>query len=376
MAITFMVFGQTRSPFLAAIAYASGTVPYLLGGLLFTGLPDRAPYRAVMIGADLARAALTAVMLLPVPLFALAGLLYGVTALQQPFDSARAAVLRDILDDRHYPLGTAVMQVTFRVVFSGGAAIGGLAVAAGGPRACMAADAATFAASAAMIRAAVRYRPAAAALAAAPAAMQPGGVRIPGRRSPGGAASGLRVVFGSPLLRTVMLTGWLAAAYEVPECLAAPYAASVGGGPAAAGLLIAAGQAMVFVAPGYARLPGPVRRRWMGPMAAGACAVLTLTALHPGIPAAMAVLAAVSVLGTYQVTANTAFAENVPAEYRGRAFTIAATGLVTAQGIAFAVAGAAAQQFSPATVCAAAGGLGALAAGTLAVSWRRLCWGN
>src|SRR5262249_45773972 len=51
---------------------------------------------------------------------------------------------------------------------------------------------------------------------------------------------------------------------------------------------------------------------------------------------------------------------------------IAAAGLVTGQGLAFAAAGWAAQVFPPAAVTATAGGLGTVIACALAVSWRRL----
>ena len=72
---------------------------------------------------------------------------------------------------------------------------------------------------------------------------------------PGSALSCIRLVFSDPVLRTVMGLGWLAILYEVPEGIAAPYATAAGGCPAAAGLLIAAGQAMILAAPLWARLP-------------------------------------------------------------------------------------------------------------------------
>jgi hypothetical protein len=37
-------------PFLAAVAYRAGTIPYLFGGLFLAGLGDRLPRRAVMPG--------------------------------------------------------------------------------------------------------------------------------------------------------------------------------------------------------------------------------------------------------------------------------------------------------------------------------------
>jgi MFS family permease len=381
VALSLLVYDRTRSPFLAAIAWAAGTLPYMTG-LVFAALPDRVPRRTVMIGADLARAALTVVMALPgVPLPAMIALMYLVGAAQPPFDAARSAAVRDVLDVGLYALAATVMQVTWRLMIVCGAAGGGLAVALTGPRPALAADAATFTVSALLIRLAVRRRPASQP-AVPPGSGSPEG-RDPGhrrrgrdehgrRRRPGGTASGVRLVFGDPRLRTVMLLGWLAVFYEVPEGIAAPYAAAVGGGAAATGLLIASSQAMVTVAPVYARFPESVRQRWMGPMAVATTGTLILTALRPGIAGSMAILAAVGVFGTYQVTANTAFVAAVPASRRGLAFSVAATGLVAGQGVAFAAAGAAARYVAPSMVTAAAGALGAVAACVLALYWRRL----
>ena len=257
VALALPACDRTRSPFLAAVAWAAGTLPYMTG-LVFAALPDRVPRRTVMIGADLARAALTAVLALPgVPLPALIALMYLVGAAQPPFDAARSAPVRDVLDARLHALGATVMQATWRLMVVCGAAGGGLAVALTGPRPALAADAATFTASALLIRLTVRGRPASLS-GAAPGGRPRGRLPSPGRHDrgrPGGTAAGIRLVFGDPRLRTVMLLGWLAAFYEVPEGIAAPYAAAAGGGAGAAGLLIASGQAMVIVGPAYARLP-------------------------------------------------------------------------------------------------------------------------
>src|SRR5450756_2522800 len=56
VALTILVYARSKSPLLAAITFASGFVPYLLGGLLLSGLADRLPRRSVMIACDIARA--------------------------------------------------------------------------------------------------------------------------------------------------------------------------------------------------------------------------------------------------------------------------------------------------------------------------------
>src|SRR5215469_16534280 len=97
VALTLLIYDRTRSPLLAAVAFAAGTLPYLVGALFLSGIADRFPRREVMIVCDVIRAVLVAVLLVPgVPLDALIVLLYAVTAFQATFDTARAAIVRDI----------------------------------------------------------------------------------------------------------------------------------------------------------------------------------------------------------------------------------------------------------------------------------------
>lgn len=364
VALTLLIYDKTRSPLLAAVAFASGTLPYVTGALFLAGLADRFPRRAVMVVADAVRLALVGVMLIPgMPLAALIVLLYGVTAVQPAFDAARSAVIRDVVPREHYPLAAGALQSTTRILLVAGAALGGLVVAVLGARGALAADAATFAASGVIVQVGLRPRPAPASRGA-------------GRplSAVASLARGTRLVFGDRALRVLMLLGWLAACYEVPEGLAAPYAGKLGGGPVAAGLLIAFSQLGSVVAmPFFTTRVGPrAQLRWMGPLAVGACAVLLLTALRPSLAVCMAIFAVSSSLTVYQVAANAAFVERLPNERRAQAFGLANAGLVVGQGVFFAGAGALAEVIPPSAVVALAGGLGALAALALAVSWRRV----
>jgi hypothetical protein len=86
----------------------------------------------------------------------------------------------------------------------------------------------------------------------------------------------------------------------------------------------------------------------------------------------MVLFAFSNTLAMYQIAANTAFVERLPNESRAQAFGLANAGLVVGQGLAFAVAGAAAEVVPPSTVIALSGGLGALLACGLALRWRRM----
>ena len=359
VALTLLVYDRTRSPLLAAVAFAAGTVPYVVGALFLSGIADRFPRRSVMVGCDLLRAVVVAAMLLPgMPLDMLIVLLYAVTVIQPPFDAARSAILRDVVSGERYALAVAAMQSTFRVMIVAGAAAGGLVVALVGARAALGGDVATFAASAAVLRFGVRARPAAAAKAETGALRQLRG--------------GIRTVFCDRALRILVLLGWLAAFYAIPEGIAVPYAGKLGGGPVAAGLLIAASQLGAAVAtPVFTKRIGPLTRmKWMGPMAVCTCAVLLVVIVRPGLVASMAIFAVSNTFAMYQIAANTAFVERVPNERRAQAFGLANAGLLLGQGAGFALAGAVAEVVPPSTVIAASGGLGVLVACGLAVSWR------
>jgi MFS family permease len=362
VAMTLLVYARTKSPFLAAITFASGFVPYLLGGLFLSGLADRLPRRRVMVACDAARALLVGAMLLPhMSLGVLIALLYLVTVIQPPFDAARSAIVRDMMDAGRYPLAMAVLQSTSRAVFVSGAALGGLVVALFGARPALAADALTFVGSGLLVLLCTRARPAAAAAS--------------GGESPlAQLAGGVRLVFGDPALRTLIGLAWLAAFYEVPEGLAAPYAASLKGGAVATGLLIAFSQLGAAVAaPVFIKKIGPLTRlRWMGPMTVLTCGILAVTILRPDLEISMAIFALSNTFAMYQIAANTAFVERIPNERRAQAFGLANAGLIVGQGVAFAIAGAAAEVVPPSTVVALSGGLGALIACGLALRWRRM----
>jgi hypothetical protein len=360
VALTLLVYDRSKSPLLAAITFAAGFVPYLFGGLFLSGLADRLPRRSVMVTSDLIRCALVGAMLAPrVPLTAMIVLLYAVTLLQPPFDASRSAIVRDVTEKDTYPLATAVMGTTTSVVVMVGAAVGGLIVALFGARPALGADAATFIASALLIRFGVHARP-------APASDKGGPNPL------GQLAEGARLVFGDPALRTLMGLGWLAAFSEVPEGLAAPYAGRLGGGAVAAGLLIATSQLGSAVAtPVFTKKIGPLTRlRWMGPMAVLTCAILVVAIARLGLVPSMALFALSNTFTMYQIAANTAFVERIPNEKRAQAFGLANAGIVVGQGVAFALAGAAAEVVPPSTVVALSGGIGAVIACGLALRWR------
>lgn len=363
VALTLLVYHHTRSPLLTAMTFAAGYVPWVIGGLFLADVADRRPRRSVMVACDVVRAVLIGVMAVPhVPIGALVALLFAATMFAPPFESARAAITPDILQGERYVLATSVFQTTFLAGETLGAVGGGFAVAFIGVRPALVIDAVTFVVSALFIWLGTRARP----VAARPETVQPS----PLARMRGGFG----LLFGDQALRTLLLFGWLVAFYSIPQGVAAPYAARLGGGPIATGVILASTVFSTTIAtPLFTRFVRPRRRlAYMGPLAVLTCGTLMLTALRPGLTASLVIFSLSAAGGVYQLAANTAFVVRVPNERRAQAFGIANMGVIVGQGAAFVAAGAAAEVVSPAVVIAVGGGIGAIVGVFLTLRWRHV----
>jgi predicted MFS family arabinose efflux permease len=259
-----------------------------------------------------------------------------------------------------FVLGTATTLTTFQFAQVLGLALGGAAVSVTGVPGALVADAATFAISAAITLLWVRKRP-------APRSAEPG---VSSRTAE--LLAGVRLVFSVPALRTPMLLGWLALFYNAPEGIAAPLAAGFGAGTVGVGLILAAPALGASVgAITFSRLAGPATRaRWMRPLAIATCATLIAFALRPDFHLALVILLVSGLCDCYQIAAVALFVLATPDSQRAQAFGLAQAGMSLGQGTAMILAGAAAQQYAPATVVAAAGALGAVVA--IIISWRRI----
>ena len=360
VALTVLVYDRTRSALLAAITFVASIVPTFVGGVTLAWLADRYPRRGVMIACDLARCALVLVMAIPgIPLAGLVTLLFLVTLVGAPFTSARAAIYPDVLAGEKYVMGTAVTLTTYQFAQVLGFVAGGAVTGFFGTGWSLIIDAATFAASALIVRAWVRSRPA------------PAGAGHRELARLAGVFAGARLVFARPALRTPMLFGWLAAFYDAPEGVVTPLARDLGGGAAAVGVILAAmalGQTVGAIV--FSRFVAlPTRLRVMGPLAVAACAVLALFFWQPGLPGSLLILFGSGLGASYQIAANAAFVSAAPREQRGQAFGLAQGGISLGQGTVMILAGAAADHYSPASVIAITGAVGAAVALAIAVSW-------
>jgi predicted MFS family arabinose efflux permease len=371
VALTVLVYQRTSSPLLSALTFAIGHLPWLLGGPFLSTLADRLPRHRVLIATDVLRAVVLAGMAIPgTPLPVLLGLLFLVSLCSPPFESARSALMADVLDGDRYAVATSLTNITLQLAQVVGFLAAGALVAAMSPSAALLIDAGTFAVSALWLWAGLKRRP---------APISDEGPRSLWRDT----GAGLRLIRRSPRLLAIMGVLWVATMFAyASEGVAAPLVEELGSRDTAAiGILLAANPLGVTVGGlVIARLIAPERReRLVVPLvvlslapilAAGLVAVLA----GPGtLPFAVVVgLLFVSGLGaSWLIPLNVSFVQAVPSAYRGRAFGVAVSGLYGVQALGALAAGLGAEGVSASGVLALSGGIGLIAVAPALVAYRR-----
>ena len=371
MALTVLVYQRTSSPLLSALTFAIGHLPWLLGGPFLSTIADRFPRHRVLIGTDVARAVVLAGMAIPgTPLPVLLGLLFLVSLCAPPFESARSALMADVLDGDRYAVATSLTNITLQLAQVVGFLAAGALVTVLSPSAALLIDAGTFVVSALWLGFGLKRRPA------------PSGDDGP-RSVWRDTGAGLRLIRRSPRLLAIMGVLWVATMFTyASEGVAAPLVEELGSRDTAAiGILLAANPLGVAIGGlVIARLVTPERReRLVIPLV-----VLSLTPIlaaglvsivaGPGtIPFAVVVgLLVVSGLGaSWLIPLNVSFVRAVPAAYRGRAFGVAVSGLYGVQALGALGAGLVAEGVSASGVLALSGGLGLIAVAPALVAYRR-----
>ncbi|PZS20175.1 MAG: MFS transporter [Pseudonocardiales bacterium] len=363
VALSVMVFDRTGSPSLTALVYALTFLPAIVGGALLSGLADRIPRRSLMIACDLIRAVLVGGMALPgTPLPVVCCLLVVTVLAGRPFTAAQVALLPDILAGESYVVGTGLRMITDQCAQLAGFAGGGIAIAVIGAQGGLAADAVTFAVSALIIRLFVRRRP---------KSVQTGTAAVRGLGTVWlQMRAATAIVLTSPRLRALVGLGLLAGLHVVPEGVAAPYAADLGGGPVAIGLLMAAlpaGTALGAVL--IVRFTVRRRLRLIGPLALAAALPMIACAARPDLPVSIVLWFLTGMCSAYQLQAAASFVRAVPDAHRGQTVGLVGSALIATQGLGIVIFGVAAQHFSAASAIALAGGLALALAALLARSW-------
>lgn len=185
--------------------------------------------------------------------------------------------------------------------------------------------------------------------------------------------AGTTVVLRNRQLRLLLALSWLLGLLVVPEGLAAPYAQLFDGAPRTVGLLLAAGPAGVLLGTVlYSRwLSASTRTALLGPLAAVAGLPLLACAATPGLPLTCLLWALSGASTAYQVQVVTEFVGTIDPSIRGQGISIAAAGLLAAQGVGLLAGGLITQVATPTTAVATAGGAATVLGSALALARRR-----
>jgi MFS family permease len=357
VALTVLVYQRTSSALLSAITFGISYLPWLVGGPVLSALADRLPRHRVLIATDAGRAVLVALMAVPgMPLPALLVLMFVLALCSPPFESARSALVADVLEGDRYALANSLTNVGLQVAQVVGFVAAGALVTLVDPGGALLIDSATFVASAIWLAAGLQRRPAATAGADRQSLLRD-------------ALAGFAFIQRSPRLVAIIAVLWLGTAFVyAPEGIAAPLVDELGLGATGVGILLAANPLGVTIGGLLlARLVAPRRREQLVPalvvlsLVPMVLAGLTAGLAAPGVPAFAVVVALLFVSGVgsaWMIPLNTSFVQAVPASHRGRAFGVAVSGLYGVQGLGALAAGAASEGLPPSGVVVLCGALG------------------
>jgi MFS family permease len=337
IAVALLVYERTGSSFLSAATMACSYLVWLALGPFLSSLADRWPRRALMVWCDAVRVVLIGCLVvpgLPIPLIFL--LLCLVSLLEPPFDSARSAITPDIVPEEAFRTANALLTTSRQGCTAAGFLLGGLLCAVLSPEGALAVDAATFAGSAVLLRCRLQEH-------------------RPSREPEGGVAhetaAGFQLVLGSPRLRILLGYATLnTLALVGAEGLAVPTADALGGGGPTAGLLIATLPAGFMIGTVFVlRIPEHRRDRLLAPLTALVCAPLLLSPMVDSTATLTVLWTLAGVASASAVISNASFVLATPPHARGRAFGVALTVMLGAQGLAVLVLGWLAEVVDPRT---------------------------
>ena len=364
LGLSVLVFAQTHSSFLTALAFSLGFAPQAVGGALFSSLADRLPPRLV-IGSGLLIRAVPGIVIglfpgLPIPV--MLALVAAAAAIAPVFSAAVSGLLPDVLTGDRYVLGRSVFNLTGSGTQILGLGLAGAILAAVPARWLLLAAGGSLIAAAALARFGLHRRAARTAQAPqAPRAPQEAQAPHPARRSRGvvrATFAGNIALLTNPSVRGLLLVQWLPAWCAAgAESLIVPYTGSLGRPASGAAPLLAAvpaGMLLGEVVTGRFLRPA-TRRRLAFPLAVLTGLPLLAFFFRPPLTTAAAVLL-VSGLGfAYQLGLQQAFLDSVPERLRGQAFGLYTTGAMGGQGLGPMVAGVLASALAPGPAMALAG---------------------
>lgn len=331
LALGTLIYTQTRSPLLAALAMFGPSLAQLVGATVLLSAADRLPPRATLTALELAFAVATAFQAIPgLPVWAAFAVLTCVGPLAALGGGVRYGLLNEILPADGYVLGRSVLNMSVGTMQICGFALGGVLVAALSPRATLLVGAALYLAAALVARAGLGQRP----------------PRASGRPSVAATWRGNARLWSSVPRRYHFLALWVPNGLIVGcESLYVSYA------PHDAGLLFA------FTALGMLAgdtltgrvLPDHWRDRLAAPLRLLLGIPFLIFAVHPPLVLAVAAVTLASVGYSASLLLQRRLLALTPDDLSGHALGLQSAGMLAMQGIGAALAGAIAQYTSPAT---------------------------
>lgn len=322
VALTFLVFNATDSPFLATLAFGITYAPYLGFAQILGAFTDRFPYRTVMVTADITRAILIGTLAIPgIPVPVMLVIVFISAMMLPAYHAARTAMLPQVLKGEALSTALALNMTVSQASQLSGYFLGGV-LAAINPHVALGLNAAAFAIAAIVVLVTVEHRP----------ATQP----AERKNLLAETADGLKLVFGDSMLCAIALAVFFLAAFTiVPEASAVLWADHLDGGAILQGTIMASAPlAAIISAIVFTRFIRPsTRRKLMKPMMMTAPLALVPAFFDP--PTAFVIVIAVvcNLMLGGMASLNATFNRAVPEGYRGRTNTIMMGGLSLIQGL-------------------------------------------
>lgn len=327
-------------------------IPQLLGGSLLGAIADRVPARQLItVGYTMEFGTALLLALVDVPVWLSLTLVAAVAAVTPVFNGAGSRLVAQVLTGDSYVLGRSLTTLANSAAQLLGLAGGGVAIAALGGRHAMLVSAFVHLTAAVWVRLRLPLLP------------------LRTDRAVGTFRQswvGNRKLLADRTIRTLILAQWLPPAFVTgAEGLLVPYASARGLPPTTGGLLLAcvpvgmmAGSFLVG-----RHVEPVVRERLSVPLLV--VLGLPLAGFAVDLPTVLAgVLLIVTGLGfAYELGLQRRFLDALPEDGRGQAFSLLSTGLMTAQGVSPALAGALAGVIPIGGVIALSGAATMLAAG-------------
>lgn len=323
VALSMLVFSLTGSTLLSAITFGIGFMPQVIGGMLLGSLADRIPPRPLIVaGYACACVVATTLAVVEMPIFVSLGLVAVVAAFTPIFGGASSRLVSEVLTGDLYVLGRSMFTVASGAAQIAGMALGGLAVAAVGPRRALLISAACGLIAALVVRFKLADFP-----------------RPQGKRE----TSAVRqswvtnvALLRDRVVRRLLLIQWLPPAFVVgAEALVVAYSAQRGFPSGSAGIMLAAAPTGMLVGDlVVGRFVRPyVRERLVAPLITVLGIPLLALALNPPMLVCAALLLVSASGFAYTLGLQQAFLDAVPEASRGQAFGLLGMGLMTWQGL-------------------------------------------